>query len=231
MTTTVAQPDFIVGALYELPTGTIARSFGSGPNGIQYYFDDSKGGRLASHEEVKAWKHRADLNDFPNARDPILPYVFDLEWDIKFRSELVQVLTDGHPQEKAIIDAVIRNNVDLGKLPKFLAEDIENARVQAAPMTEDRFAAIGQFIAEHHLKTLKELQSIIGSNDPVVFKDAIAFKAPFLTAVLVDKAELDRLVEKLEYRMTLSPVPAATERAREALSFLDAASKTPKLRS
>lgn len=231
MNAAIAQPDFIVGVLYELPSGKIARSFGSGPSGVQYYFDDGKGGHLASHEEVKAWKHRADLNDFPNARDPRLPYTFDLHWDIKHRSELVQALADGHEDRQDMLKAVVQHQVDLGKVPASLAAEVEKAREQAAPMSEARFEAIGQAIARSHLKTLKELQSVVDNKDPAAFENMVAFKAPFLASVLVDKPELDRLVDKLETRLTLANKNTVTERAREALDFLDSAGKAPKLRT
>ena len=94
--------NFSIGdAYYELPNGKIARaiSWHGGRNGdnpsVGYYFDDDKGGRVALEEEWSKWKRRLDLRDFPNARDPRLPYVFDLLWDIKYISDLKRALEQG----------------------------------------------------------------------------------------------------------------------------------------
>jgi hypothetical protein len=47
-----------------------------------------------TYAEYWTWKHRRDLTDFPNAKDPLLPYVFDLFWDIKHLSELKRALAN-----------------------------------------------------------------------------------------------------------------------------------------
>ena len=70
-----------IGIYYELPNGQIAYTYGwDGRNKtISYRFDDKQGGRTISQKEFDTWKPRRDLNDFPNATDPRLPYIFDLE--------------------------------------------------------------------------------------------------------------------------------------------------------
>lgn len=90
--------DIIIGAHYELPGGRIVRTTGANSvsRTVRYYFDDGKGGRVADESEWGTWKVRRDLRDFPNARDPILPYVFDLLWDLKYQSNLLYVLEHGH---------------------------------------------------------------------------------------------------------------------------------------
>jgi len=104
----------IIGAHYELPDGRIARTFGY--NGIKkivsYYFDDGKGRRVATQDQFDTWKLRRDLEDFPNARDPLLPYVFDLLWDIKYMSDLKQQLHD-HPEKDDIIHYMKKHGIEL----------------------------------------------------------------------------------------------------------------------
>jgi hypothetical protein len=89
--------DVVTGGFYELPNGRIAKTYGW--NGITrmvaYYFDTDEPSGQVSEADIKSWKRRSDLHDFPNARDPLLPYVFDLHWDIKHMSELEKVLREG----------------------------------------------------------------------------------------------------------------------------------------
>jgi len=92
-----------VGIHYELPDGRIAYTYGwqGSKNIILYYFDDENGGREVTIEEFQTWKPRQDLRDFPNAKDPRLPYVFDLFWDIKYLSQLKEEVC-GHKYEDEI---------------------------------------------------------------------------------------------------------------------------------
>lgn len=125
----------VIGMLYELPDGRVARTYGSFERGakIGYYFDDDSGNHLADTADVVSnWKPREDLEDFPNARDPILPYEFDLFWDIKHRSQLVSALSDGHADRKAIFEAVARTGVELGDVPAVLKTQLQAARARHA---------------------------------------------------------------------------------------------------
>lgn len=95
--------DIVIGLYCEAPDGQIARTFGwGGASGmISYYFDDDRGGRTVHVDEFRAsWRMRPDLADFPEARDPILPYTFDLFWDAKRRSDLVTLLADGTEEDE-----------------------------------------------------------------------------------------------------------------------------------
>ena len=96
------EPEIFIGSLHELPDGRIAMTVGyyNPIKTITYHFDDDKGLREVSYEEYKTWKLRRDLKDFPNARDPLLPYDFDLLFDIKWTSQLKQALAEGHPEAK-----------------------------------------------------------------------------------------------------------------------------------
>jgi len=109
-----ARKNDTVGIHYELPDGRIVRTFGF--NGIEktikYYFDDGEGGRTATDVEFQTWKPREDLRDFPNAKNPRLPYEFDLLWDIKYMSDLHRELV-GHQFEADIRDCMERHEVVL----------------------------------------------------------------------------------------------------------------------
>lgn len=89
--------DAVIGAFYELPDGTIARTYGwSGSTRmVAYYFDTDAPRGTIFEDEMADWKLRSDLVDFPNARDPRLPADFDLHWDMKHLSELESVLRSG----------------------------------------------------------------------------------------------------------------------------------------
>lgn len=97
----VKMGEVILGAYYELPDGRIAITY-SGDNRdktVQYYFDDDEPPMTTSMDIVSSkWKLRRDLRDFPNARDPKLPYDFDLWWDIKTISKLRREIV-GHKDE------------------------------------------------------------------------------------------------------------------------------------
>lgn len=107
--------EIVIGVMYEAPDGRIARTFGwSGKTGlVRYYFDDGEGGRDIPKTEFRAWKRREDLNDFPNARDPRLPYVFDLFWDIKYLSDLQNALNGGHWDEVTIRAKMVEHDIQL----------------------------------------------------------------------------------------------------------------------
>lgn len=106
--------NIVIGLLYQLPDGQIARLFGAnGPTQqVRYYFDDGQGERTAHVSEISGWVPRRDLADFPNARDPRLPYVFDLLWDLKYLSCLREEL-EGHRDESKIRKKMAEHNIQL----------------------------------------------------------------------------------------------------------------------
>ena len=79
-----------IGIYYELPNGKIAYTYGW--NGIKkevsYYFENEKP-RVVTENVFQTWKPRKDLKDFPNSKDPVLPYDFDLYYDLKRMSDLI----------------------------------------------------------------------------------------------------------------------------------------------
>ena len=86
----------VAGNYYELPNKTIAYAYGfSGKDALHVmYFCDEDGNSWKQSQcyVLKFYKHRPDLQDWPNAKDPKLPYEFDLHWDIKRVSQLKEAL-------------------------------------------------------------------------------------------------------------------------------------------
>lgn len=104
-----------IGIHYELPDGRIAFTYGwnGRDNTVSYYFDDDSGAHEVHQDEFNTWKPRHDLSDFPNARDPRLPYVFDLFWDIKRVSQLRLELARGHSEDSAIRKMAREHGIDV----------------------------------------------------------------------------------------------------------------------
>jgi hypothetical protein len=104
----------VIGAYYEMPDGTVARTHGwdGAARTVAYALDDDAGPRTAAAADVEgSWRRRPDLSDFPDARDPSLPFVFDLHWDAKRRSDLVALLAGDAAEEVAA--AMARNGIAL----------------------------------------------------------------------------------------------------------------------
>jgi hypothetical protein len=102
-----------VGIYYELPNGKIAYIYGCHgvTRKVSCCFEEGDP-FLATFKEIKQWKKRDDLKDWPNAKDPKLPYVFDLYWDIKRESELVRVLKEGHSDMSDILSTIKKHDLD-----------------------------------------------------------------------------------------------------------------------
>lgn len=111
--------DITIGIFYQMPDGQIALTVGANSprEEIGYLLDDDYGTRVAPFSEVsQTWVKRADLKDFPNARDPRLPNLFDLFWDIKTEAILKEVLEEGrHPD----IEEIRNSAQEYGYLDKF----------------------------------------------------------------------------------------------------------------
>lgn len=120
----MSRDPIFIGAYYDLPDGTVARLSGwDGSNRtVSYRRDDDLGTLTAPEEEVGAWTRRDDLADFPNSRDPVLPFAFDLNWDAKRRSDLPPLLADPETAE-AVAKALGEHGIVL--------TDEENRQVEA----------------------------------------------------------------------------------------------------
>jgi len=108
-----------VGIFYETLNGEIVYVSGFEDYGkiIIYYFDDDKGIRKTDDDTFQTWKARRDLKDFPNAKDPRLPYVFDLWWDIKHLSQLRFIINNKYNDEcydiNRIKELMVEHNIKL----------------------------------------------------------------------------------------------------------------------
>lgn len=77
----------IVGGCYYDTGAGVALIYGFMGDRIMYRYDDHREHQSCTHAEASKWK-KLDIRDFPNARDPKLPYDFDLHYDIKYLSQL-----------------------------------------------------------------------------------------------------------------------------------------------
>lgn len=118
-----------LGAYYATDTGEIVYAYGVRDGTVMYrYEDDTDTPEVTLDDVNERWK-LTDLRDFPNARDPRLPYVFDLFWDIKYLSELKHELAK-EDCEKALWEQAIEHGyVSEASKPKYLpkAEDLRAA--------------------------------------------------------------------------------------------------------
>jgi len=65
---------------------------GAGPLGVSGREDGGLDKNLGTPKEFHQEWVLTEFRDFPNAKDPRLPYVFDLFWDLKYTSELKREL-------------------------------------------------------------------------------------------------------------------------------------------
>ena len=105
-----------IGIHHERPDGTIVRSYGATPSNSVTWYDNEGTYGHASHAEYATWKPRHDLKDFPNARDPLLPYVFDLYWDIKYLSELKRALQDQRFFDLEDLEAMVKDHLEVEQM-------------------------------------------------------------------------------------------------------------------
>lgn len=110
----IKEVDICIGTYYELPDGRIVRTYAwdGRKRTVSYYFDDDSGTHVAMADDVANWKLRNDLGDFPNARDPRLPYVFDLFWNIKTVSHLKREIV-GHDDEGEMRDLMAQYDIEI----------------------------------------------------------------------------------------------------------------------
>lgn len=95
-----------IGTFYENKrTGTILKCIGW-VNGRASLYPENRPRQRVKHQSVtpeelsSKFRHRPDLKDWPNAWNPLLPYVFDLNWDMKCESDLVrECIESGHSEE------------------------------------------------------------------------------------------------------------------------------------
>jgi len=149
----MSNEQIVVGAFYELPDGTIAFVYGYSAGKdeasakISYY--TLKYGSIRSYKDTSfvktvLWKKRPDLKDFPNSKDPKLPYEFDLHYDIKYLSDLKRELL-GHPEEKQLRKLMAVHNVVLTEA-KFREKPPESkCYILVTLPGEERYFTAGPF--------------------------------------------------------------------------------------
>lgn len=103
--------DVYINVLHEMPDGKIVRTYGANKFSVSYFDNERNYGNVCIKDYL-TWKLRRDLKDFPNAKDPILPYVFDLHWDIKYLSDLIRFLP-GHDDEDEIRELMVKHNISI----------------------------------------------------------------------------------------------------------------------
>lgn len=103
--------EVVIGAFYQRSTNPldVVYTVGGGPGYIHGYNAKMKSFNTTP-EEVLKWTQLA-VNDFPHSPDPRLPYVYDLNWDIKYLSQLRRV----EPSEKPAIEALLVRDFGVAK--------------------------------------------------------------------------------------------------------------------
>jgi hypothetical protein len=124
----IGKSDVLIGVFHRRQDGSIALVGGwdARERSVAYALDDDAGVRIATEAEYEAWTAREDLADFPDARDPALPYVFDLNFDLKHRSALVRLLKDAEAPADEIRAMMKDHGIVLDE-----AEEAEIARAAA----------------------------------------------------------------------------------------------------
>jgi hypothetical protein len=97
-----------VGAYHETPLGEIVLTYGAGPDYVVYKNESGQVTKITPEEYHKNLKLRQDLKDYPNSKDPVLPYEFDLYYDIKRQSELRYLLKTAGPRKKLHLESMIK---------------------------------------------------------------------------------------------------------------------------
>jgi len=107
-------PEVNIGRYYERPDGVIVYILGY--NSSTNLVMCREEGELTDNVMKRifdTWIIRKDLKDYPNSKDPILPYVFDLFWDIKRISELKQLIQAGGEEIEEIKRIMKEENIKL----------------------------------------------------------------------------------------------------------------------
>lgn len=82
----------VVGGFYRMPDGRIVKTYGGGGEFVRWYTDGPRESGQSTRAEMDEWEYLEGMQDFPNATDPLLPYEFDLNWDVH---TLGQFLSEG----------------------------------------------------------------------------------------------------------------------------------------
>ena len=152
-----------LGSYYATDTGEIVYAYGVREGKVMYrYEDDTDTPEVTIDDVNERWK-LTDLRDFPNARDPRLPYVFDLFWDIKYLSELKHELAKEDCEETLWEKAIEHGYVSEASKPKYppKAKDLRTALQDlVSVLNEDKDG--GYFICAEAEKTVQRAIKLLG---------------------------------------------------------------------
>ena len=151
-----------LGAYYATENGSIVYVYGISEGKVMYrYEDDTDTPEVTLDDVNERWK-LTDLRDFPNARDPRVPYVFDLFWDIKYLSELKRELAKPDCEETLWEKAIEHGYVSEASKPKYppKAEDLRAALQDlVSVMNEDKDG--GYFICAEAEETVQRALKLL----------------------------------------------------------------------
>jgi hypothetical protein len=110
----------ILGGFYELGDGRIVRIYEWDKENrmISYAFVDGIIDSMKDRVLIERWKIRFDLKDFPGSKDPSLPYLFFLKWQIHRRSELISLIIEQqcyYQIDYTLLETMVENNIVLTK--------------------------------------------------------------------------------------------------------------------
>lgn len=109
------------GAIYKRPDGTfvyVGRT--QPPINVEFWSDDEVY-HTTPYKDTADWERQPYLRDLPNAVDPLLPYEFDLHWDVKRLSHL-------HAADEGVTD----EHRDLATAYGFDLDDPDSVRAYNA---------------------------------------------------------------------------------------------------
>lgn len=80
----------IIGGYYRRPVeGDVVLTYGGSKDWVHWQTDDHQSHGRSSRDEMDTWEFLEGVRDFPDAKDPRLPYEFDLHYDVHTLSQLV----------------------------------------------------------------------------------------------------------------------------------------------
>lgn len=101
----------IIGAYYFKPDGICVYVYAchNDENGIPYYYyrEEEKDGSKILAKDCQDWVISTS-GDYPNTKDPRVPYIFDLIWDIKRVSDIKKHI-ECYPNDRDAIIACIKS--------------------------------------------------------------------------------------------------------------------------
>ena len=123
--------NIVIGGYYETNENKIAYLYGFSETNILYKLNNDNKGYSIDKKDFSSWKYREDLRDYPDAVDPKLPYVFDLNYDIKYTSDLLRELKNNGQDQKDLIELIketkiYENNKEIKKALEKFEENLFN---------------------------------------------------------------------------------------------------------